>query len=452
MISKKAVEFRIRAFFKKFAIFLSVLIFFSLLSSTIPAILGHKNAGLIFADPLTEQEDNISKLDDNEINISSEAAVIMDYDTGKILWEKNYNKKLYPASTTKMLTAIVAIENIKDLNEIFTISKNAAGRNNSFFTFKKGDKISLLDLLKAALISSHNNATIALAEYVSGNENDFVKLMNAKASEIGAYDTFYQNTNGLDSNFPDHKTTAKDLAVIASYCMKNDLFSKIVSTKEDFITINDKKVEISNTNVLLFFDYIKGIKTGFTDNAGYCIVLYSDWNGLNLISVVLNSTQGQREADVLKLINWANDNYKHIKIIDSAKVYKTVKISTNSEVSTMINNIFIDLYPQSDFTTLLKISDKVIFKDNINNINKDIKLPIQKNQNLGSLVINVNNKEVSEIKLVSRDSVEVPYIYQNLSDKKVIESKNILFSLIAFYFLIFITIIIKNLIFKGKSY
>ena len=449
MISKKAVEFRIRAFFKKFAIFLSVLIFFSLLSSAIPGIIDHKNTGLIFADPLTEQEDNISKLDDNEINISADAAVIMDYDSGKILWEKNYNKRLYPASTTKMLTAIVAIENIKNFNEIVTISKNAAGRNNSFFAFNKGDKISILDLLKAALINSNNNATIALAEYVSGNENDFVKLMNAKASEIGAYDTFYQNTNGLDSNFPDHKTTAKDLAVIAGYCMKNDLFTKIVGTKEDTITINDEKIDIFNTNVLLFFDYIKGVKTGFTDNAGYCIVLYSDWNGLNLISVVLNSTQGQREADVLKLINWANDNYKHIKIVDSTKMYKTVKISTNSEESTMINNTFIDLYPQSDFTKLLKISDKVILTDNIN---KDIKLPIQKNQNLGSLIINVNNREVSEIKLVSRDSVEVPYIYQNLSVKKDIESKNILFSLIAFYFLIFIIIIVKNLIFKEKSY
>ncbi len=137
---------------------------------------------------------------------------MIDYETGEVLGSKNPSERLYPASTTKMLTAILAIEKIDDLNEIIKISNNAAGRNNSFFTFNRGDEISLLDLLKSALICSHNNATIALAEYIAGTESKFVDMMNQKAISIGAYNTSFQNTNGLDSNYPEHKSTAEDLA------------------------------------------------------------------------------------------------------------------------------------------------------------------------------------------------------------------------------------------------
>src|SRR4030065_597973 len=194
------------------------------------------------------------------IDITAEAAIIMDYDSGKILWEKNSSEKLYPASTTK--------------------------------------------------------------------------LMNEKAREIGALDTFFQNTNGLDTKYPEHKTTAKDLAIIAKYCMNNELFRKIISIKNDYIIINDEKVDIFNTNILLFFDYIKGIKIGVTENAGHCLVLYSERQGLKLITVVLKSEDNKREADMLKLIDWANDNYSNKNIVNSGKLYKTIKIRNSpSEVS-----------------------------------------------------------------------------------------------------------------------
>ncbi|GAJ00017.1 unnamed protein product, partial [marine sediment metagenome] len=240
---------------------------------------------LFFLNPDKVYGDSDDALYDDEIDIVAESAVIVDYETGDILWGKSSSKLMYPASTTKMLSSIVAIENIDNFEEIIKISKNASGRNHSAFRFRTGDKISLLDLLKAALIISHNNASIALAEYVSGNVEDFVKLMNIKAKEIGAKKSFFQNTNGLDDNFPHHKSTAIDLAKIASYCMKNKLFSEIVNTGEDTIKINDKEIEITNTNKLLNYDYIKGIKTGYTINAGFCRAVYSEKENLKLITV-----------------------------------------------------------------------------------------------------------------------------------------------------------------------
>jgi D-alanyl-D-alanine carboxypeptidase (penicillin-binding protein 5/6) len=374
------------------------------------------------------------------IDITAEAAIIMDYDSGKILWEKNSNEKLYPASTTKIMTGIVAIENVANLNEIVKIPRNASGTNSSFFPFKIGDRISIMDLLKAALINSNNNATIAIAEYVSGSEKDFVKLMNEKAKEIGARDTFFQNTNGLDAKYPEHKTTAMDLAIIAKYCMNNELFRKIISIKNDYIIINDKKVDIFNTNILLFFDYIKGIKTGFTENAGHCLVLYSERQGLKLITVVLKSEDNKRAADILKLIDWANDNYSDTNIVNCRKIYKTIKVRNGpSEVP-------LDLYPQTDFTQLLNINDKIEITETLST---DLVLPVAKGQEIGKISVYINNENVKDIKIISKNSIDKPIITQSIVVEKNQNPKKVLIFLLSFYFLIFIFIIIKNLFIRG---
>lgn len=374
------------------------------------------------------------------IDITAEAAIIMDYDSGKILWEKNSSEKLYPASITKIMTGIVAIENITDLNEIVKIPRNASGTNSSFFPFKIGDRISIMDLLKAALINSNNNATIAIAEYVSGSESDFVKLMNEKAREIGARDTFFQNTNGLDTKYPEHKTTAMDLAIIAKYCMNNELFRKIISIKNDYIIINDKKVDIFNTNILLFFDYIKGIKTGFTKNAGHCLVLYSERQGLKLITVVLKSEDNKRAADMLKLIDWANDNYSNTNIVNSSKIYKTIKVRNGpSEVP-------LDLYPQTDFTQLVNINDKIEITETLST---DLVLPVAKGQEIGKISVYINNENVKDIKIISKNSIDKPIITQSIVVEKNQNPKKVLIFLLSFYFLIFIFIIIKNLFIRG---
>ena len=413
---------------KAYCIFVYLLIFLILFSV------------LFFLNPDKVYCDSDVALYNDEIDMVAESAVIVNYETGDILWEKNSSKLMYPASTTKMLSSIVAIENIDNLEEITEISKNASGKNLSAFKFRTGDKISLIDLLKAALISSHNNAPVALAEYVSVNVEDFVKLMNIKAKEIGAENSFFQNTNGLDDNFPDHKSTAIDLAKIASYCMKNELFREIVSTREDTIKINDKEIEITNINKLLDYDYIKGIKTGYTNNAGFCVVLYSEKENLKLITVILNSSsQDERDKDALKLLAWAYNNLKYTKIIDSEQL--AVTVNTGEQIL-----LDIDLYPDTDYVKLININSDAV--DKKNKVNNNITLPINKNKILGSMDVFINDEKLTEINLISRENIGSCYIYQELSDAEEIQSRIVLIFLLVFYFLIFIFIIVRNLLTK----
>jgi len=413
---------------KAYCIFVYLLIFLILFSV------------LFFLNPDKVYCDSDDSLYNDKIDIVAESAVIVNYETGDILWEKNSSRSMYPASLTKMLSSIVAIENIDNFEEITVITKNASGRNHSGIRFRTGDKISLIDLLKAALIYSVNNATIALAEYVSVNVEDFVKLMNIEAKEIGAKNSFFQNTNGLDDDLPDHKSTAADLAIIASYCMKNELFREIVNMREATIKINDKEIEITNTNKLLDYDYIKGIKTGLTNNAGFCVVLYSEKENLKLITVILNSSsQDERDKDALKLLDWAYNNLKYVKIIDSEQVVRTVDIGEQ----TMLN---VDLYADKDYIKLINInSDTVDIKKKVNN---NITLPVEKNKALGSMDVFINDEKLTEINLISRENIGSCYIYQELSDAGEIQSRIVLIFLLVFYFLIFIFIIVRNLLTK----
>jgi len=241
---------------------------------------------------------------DNEVRVAAKSAIVVDFDTGNVLWEKNPDKLTYPASITKMMTAILALENIKNPSKKVRISKRASGTRYSPFTLKEGNKVSLEDLLKAALISSHNGAAVALAESVSGSVNDFVELMNERAKEIGAQDTHFENPAGFDYTYPKHKSTARDLALITIYCLKNDLFREIVGTRKDSIVVNGRKLSISNTNKLLRYDYVRGVKTGYTRNARHCLVLFSDRGGKRLITVILASTKDGVKSDALRLIEW----------------------------------------------------------------------------------------------------------------------------------------------------
>ncbi len=381
-----------------------------------------------------------SAIYDTYININAESAIVINYDTGDILWEKNSRNKLYPASLTKMLSSIIAIENIGNFDEIVEITKNASGRNHSSFKLNTGDDVSLIDLLKASLISSHNNAIIALAEHISGSTEDFIDLMNNKAKEIGAESSTFESVNGLDDIYPSHKSTALDMAKIASYCMEDDTFSDIVSIKEDIIKINNREIEITNTNTLLTNDYIKGIKTGYTDNAGYCMAIYSEKEDLRLITVVLNSVSlEERDNDILKLLDWAYDNLKYTMIVDSRE--PAISVSTGEETSININ-----LYPESDYTGLLNINeDKVEFE---HNLSKDISLPVKKSDVLGKMSIFLNDNKLKEVDLISKENIESEFVYQELSDKSDKKTIISIIVIVVFYFLIFIFIIVKNLLSK----
>ncbi len=278
---------------------------FLLVSST-SFIIG---SGELLASP-DQNQNLIASFPANDF--SAHAAIVMDSDNNQVLWAKNSDEILYPASTTKIMTAILAIETVEDLDEVVTISQNASGRLWSKFAFQPGDKVSMRDLLKAALMISHNGATIAIAEHISGSEQEFAKLMNQKAKELGAENTNFQNSNGLDHNFPSHKSTAEDLALIGSYAVKNDLFYELVNTVSDSLQIinRDRTIELYNINALISYPNIKGLKTGYTRNAGHCVVTYSQKHGKNLVTVLMRSrSSAQRRADAVRLIDWASLHY-----------------------------------------------------------------------------------------------------------------------------------------------
>ena len=379
-----------------------------------------------------------SALYDDKIDIEAQNAILVDYKTGNVLWGKNSEIAVYPASITKIMTGILAIENIADYGQTVQIPESAAGVNNSAFKFTEGDSITLLDLIKAALISSHNNATIALAEYISGSNEEFVKLMNKKAKELRAYSTNFENTNGLDDTYPDHKSTAYDIALIARYCMENNFFREIVGTESDNIILNGESISLDNTNKLLKYEFIKGIKTGYTNNAGYCLVSFSDLDGLELIAVVLNSNFKERENDIIKLIEWAYKNIKYSTIIDSNEITDTVVLGSDTRIK-------LDLYPEKDISKMIhSTSDHINIVYDIDN--DLLKLPFDKNTSVGSIEVFVNDNSIGSTGIISKVAVDEPYIHQNISNKIEKQKVTALIYIFAFYFFVIVFIIFRNLI------
>ncbi|MGB9825968.1 MAG: D-alanyl-D-alanine carboxypeptidase family protein, partial [Desulfofundulus sp.] len=207
--------------------------------------------------------------------VTADAAVLMDARSGRIFYDKNGLQKREPASLTKIMTAIIALEYGR-LNDVVTVSRNAAAVGmGSILDLRTGEKITLENLLKAALIMSANDSTVAIAEHVAGSEEDFIRMMNAKAMVLGALHTSFANTNGY--HHPRHYSCARDLAVITRYALQNPIFNQIVSTRETTISFcNSKRKEaIFNTNRLLregSYPGIDGVKTGSTPRAGNCLI------------------------------------------------------------------------------------------------------------------------------------------------------------------------------------
>ncbi|MDX9871366.1 MAG: D-alanyl-D-alanine carboxypeptidase family protein [Clostridia bacterium] len=232
-------------------------------------------------------------------DIRAKSAVVIDAVTGLVVYGKNPETVLPPASTTKIMSALLAIE-YADLDRRVTVSANAAQTGESSLNLKKGETITVRNLLYGALLKSGNDACVAMAEAVAPSEEEFVNLMNLKALAIGAAHTRFLNTNGLPQS--GHAATAYDLALIARYALHNDIFAEIVGTREYAIRWDDgKRVSyLKNTNKLLWnYMYATGVKTGTTDLAGQCLVASAHKEQRDLIAVVLNSPNRFGEAQKL---------------------------------------------------------------------------------------------------------------------------------------------------------
>lgn len=254
--------------------------------------------------------------------VSCEAAILMEWQSGAILAQHNAFRRMYPASITKMMTALLALENGRLEAEVM-VSPEAANQPGSSMYLSAGDVFSLEDLLYGLMLNSGNDAAWAIAEHIGGDAETFFDMMNKRAKEIGAINTRYRNPHGLTD--PNHYTTAFDLALIARTCLRHPYFRKLVATKEkDVLDASEEvKLQLANTNRLLWV-YLgaDGVKTGTTESAGQCLVASATRDGMRLLAVVLNSAD--RWTDAARLLDYGFSNYRVEKAISAGEIITTV--------------------------------------------------------------------------------------------------------------------------------
>lgn len=348
---------------------------------------------------------NIDKSDValNDVNTKSQSCLLIDAKTGDILYAKNAFEKMYPASTTKIMTAILVLEKCQ-LSDIVTVSHNAIYSipvGYSHASLKEGEELTVEQLLNVLMIPSANDAAIALAEYVAGSVENFSAMMNEKAKELGCINTNFVNPNGVhDKN---HYSCSYDLGLIGKYAMTFPDIMRIAKVRQYTLpTTNkyDKTDRIFNaTNALLndeslneyYYPYATGLKTGYTDSSGSCIVATSKKDDIDLLVVILKADSiSSRYDDCKKLFDYGFDNYSYSTLQKSDAVIKTLHIENATDETKSLNVVVKD-----DIKILIKNSVKTDDIEPIVEINADLKAPIAENSVLGKITYTIDRKSYS---------------------------------------------------------
>lgn len=341
--------------------------------------------------------------------------ILVEVSTGEIIYEKNKDEKVSIASLTKMMTQLIILEKIEDgsikWNDIVTASSNASGMGGTQIWLSTGEKMTVKDLFKGMSIVSANDATVALAEYVSGSEKEFVKLMNKKAKELGLKNTHFVNSTGLDEK--GHYSSAYDLSILARKLIEHKEIFDFSSVYEDYIrTDTPNKYWLVNTNKLIrFYDGADGLKTGFTSDAMYTISVTAKRDNMRLVAIVLGEKEGKvRNSETMELLNYGFDNYRVDILKKKGEVVDNIKLSKAN-----VNNVNIVL--KDDLSVLSKKIDKKINYNYDIDIN-DIKYPISKEESIGKINLLNNNKLVKSVDLVTDNDIYkisyYKYIINNL--------------------------------------
>lgn len=338
------------------------------------------------------------------LSLTADAAVLLDASTGQVLFEKQAHKRRPPASTTKIMTTILALE-YGDLNQIVTISEHAARVGQATIHLDPGEKITLGNLIQGALIKSGNDACVAIAEHIAGSEEAFVRLMNSKAAVLGAYDTHFANTNGLPNS--NHYSTAYDLALMARYAMRLPNFAEITRTKETSIEFVQPHVTmpLRNTNKLLWmYEFADGVKTGTTNAAGKCLVSSATKNGRQLIAVVLDSPG--RFADSMKLLEYGFNNFTPTKIGEAGDSVAEFSVNDGE-----INSVPAILTRGVEFMArsgeAAQVQRKIIWL-------RPHTAPIKVGAQLGVAEYWIKDRKIDEIPLISSKTVKPKGFWQRL--------------------------------------
>ena len=372
------------------------------------------SAFTVFADDANELEEVVIEEDEkNEIEasassdtkptINSRRYAVYDRLSGRCIYGKDENKQTAMASTTKIMSAVIIVENC-NLEDIVTVTAKAAGVGGSRLGLHTDDKISVNDLLYGLMLRSGNDAAVALAIHTAGSVEEFANLMNQKAEVLGLTNTHFVSPHGLDNS--EHYTTAYELAKITDYALKNETIAKIVKTKTTTISINGNPMQINNTNELLGnVEGVYGVKTGFTNNAGRCLVTSVKRGDMDLIIVVLGAdTRKDRASDSMKLIEYA---FKKFHMVNLEEIIKR-EFEMWKQINQ--NRIYVDKAANSLELKLEEIKIKSLATDEEPTIEISavsyLEAPILENTRIGTVTVKVGDELIEEIEIKAGKEVK----------------------------------------------
>lgn len=352
-------------------------------------------------------------LADQDVTPNAKSSILMEASTKTILYEKNKDDRVAVASLTKMMAQILILEEIEKgslkWDEVITTSANAAGYGGTQIYLQPGEKMTVRDMMKGISMASANDATVALAERIAGSEDNFVKMMNDKATKLGLKNTNFVNPTGLDED--NHYSSAYDMALIAIELLKHDQILEFSSVYEDYLRVDTpNKFWLVNTNKLIrFLDGADGLKTGFTDNAGYTMAVTAKRNDMRLIAVVLGEKVSKvRNQETTDLINYGFNLYKTNIIKKQGDVVKKVKLDKGTRDS-------VDIVLENDVTVLSKKGDaNKQYQEKVKI--DDIKLPLKQGQKVGTIDIYDGSNKIGSYNLVVNEAIKKESIFKLLLD------------------------------------
>ena len=341
--------------------------------------------------------------EDLKLAENAKSAILIEASTGEVLFEKNADERLVPASMTKMMSMLVIIEAIEngDLkwNQEIQVSENASSMGGSQILLETGEKMSVRDLFKGVAIASGNDAVVALAEAVAGTEDAFVQKMNDKAKELGLKNTNFKNPHGLDT--ANHYSSARDMSLIAKELVKHEKVLEFTSVYEDYLRENtDRKIWLVNTNKLVrFYDGVDGLKTGFTEGAGYCLTATAKKDGMRVIAVVMGEADSKmRNQEVSEMLDYAFAQYKLENLLEDGYSLGEYKVYNGKDE-------FVTVVPKDGATILRKKgekSSKATYEADV----YELKAPLKKGDVVGSLKIKEDGKVIRKVKLTVDKNVK----------------------------------------------
>lgn len=351
---------------------------------------------LFISIPLVKAEET------EDLAPNAKSAIMIEASTGEILFQKNKDEKLAPASMTKMMSMLLIMEEIENGNlkwdEMITTSEKASSMGGSQIFLKAGEKMTVEDLLKGVAIASGNDAVVALAERVSGSEEQFVKRMNTRAKDLGLKNTNFINATGLTAD--NHYSSAYDMSLIAKELVRHEKILEFTSTYEDYLRKDTKSpFWLVNTNRLVRFkEGVDGLKTGFTDEAGYCLTATMKKDNMRLITVVMKEENtSKRSADTTKMLDYGFNIYMVQTILDEKTTIEKKKVELGKTLTT-------EIVPKENITILNKKSDdqkNITYKTNINKIIA----PVKKGDKVGTIDIIEDNNIISTIDATVKEDI-----------------------------------------------